>query len=66
MTTRYLTPKQVHQMIGRAVSTLAKDRSNKRGLPYYRLGMRQIRYKEEDVVKFMEEDCIKVVHLDGL
>jgi len=57
---KYLTPKQVSIMIGRAVSTLASDRYRDSGIPYYRLGKRQIRYKESDVIHFMEKKCKKV------
>lgn len=60
MNERYLTPKQVHAMIGRAVSTLSSDRTRRAGLPYYRLGKRAIHYKESDVVSYMEKKCKKV------
>lgn len=60
MSAKYLTPEQVSTMIGRAVGTLASDRCHDCGIPYYRLGKRQIRYKESDVIHFMEKKCKKV------
>jgi len=60
MSAKYLTPKQVSTMIGRAVKTLASDRYHDCGIPYYRLGTRQVRYRESDVVHFMEKKCTKV------
>jgi predicted DNA-binding transcriptional regulator AlpA len=66
MTERWLTAKQVAEKIGRAAGTLARDRSHGRGLPYYKLGSKSIRYKESDVDEYMEERCERVVPRRGL
>ena len=59
---KYLTEKQVSEMIGRARQSLANDRCTKRGIPYSKLrvsGNRgSIRYSLEDVVAFMEGNKI--------
>jgi len=50
----YLTEKEVSRITQRALPTLRGDRFNRRGIPYYRVAGRSIRYKAEDVVAFME------------
>jgi len=55
---RYINEKEVTIITGRATQTLRNDRSNRRGIPYVKLG-RSIRYSIEDVLNFMESKKIK-------
>lgn len=50
----YLNEKEVAAITGRAVQTIRNDRFNRRGIPYYKVSNRTIRYKSEDVIAFME------------
>jgi hypothetical protein len=52
MAPKYISEAEVSQITGRALPTLRKDRHYQRGIPYYRVG-RQIRYRVEDIEKFM-------------
>jgi predicted DNA-binding transcriptional regulator AlpA len=51
---RYLNEKEVAAITGRAISTLRNERFMRKGLPYYKVGERSIRYKSEDVIAYME------------
>ena len=51
---KYLNEREVATITGRAVSTLRNERFMRKGLPYLKVGGRSIRYKTEDVIKFME------------
>ncbi len=48
-----LTEHEVSRVIGRAVSTLQKDRVEGRGVPFVRVG-RLVRYRESDVQAYIE------------
>lgn len=50
----YLNEKEVAAITGRAVQTLRNDRFSRRGIPYYKISKRSIRYKSSDVRAFME------------
>jgi predicted DNA-binding transcriptional regulator AlpA len=50
----YLNEKEVAAITGRAVSTLRNERFMRKGLPYLKIGGRSIRYKNSDVIAFME------------
>jgi predicted DNA-binding transcriptional regulator AlpA len=50
---RYLTEKQVSEIIGISVKTLRNDRWLGRRLPHSRFG-RCVRYRLDDVVRYME------------
>lgn len=50
----YLTEKETSALTGMALSTLRNQRFTRKGLPYYKVGERSIRYKTEDVVSYME------------
>ena len=50
----YLNEKEVAAITGRAISTLRNERFMRKGLPYLKIGGRSIRYKNSDVVAFME------------
>ncbi|HNZ31835.1 MAG TPA: helix-turn-helix domain-containing protein [Smithellaceae bacterium] len=50
----YLNEKEVATITGRALSTLRNERFMRKGLPYYKIGGRSIRYKTEDVIAYME------------
>lgn len=49
----YLTPPEVEKFTGRKLQTLANERHQGRGLPYYKVGS-SVRYKLADVIAFME------------
>ena len=51
---KYLNEREVAAITGRALSTLRNERFMRRGLPYYKVGGRSIRYKTEDVIAYME------------
>jgi hypothetical protein len=51
---KYLNEKEVAAITGRAVSTLRNERFMRKGIPYYKVSNRTIRYKTEDVISFME------------
>lgn len=50
----YLNELEVSALTGRAVSTLRNERFMRKGLPYYKIGGRSIRYKTEEVISYME------------
>ena len=52
MIDRLLSDREVAQLIGRARSTLQKDRVAGRGIPYITIG-RQVRYRESDVAAYL-------------
>jgi hypothetical protein len=56
-TERYLTPREVEKFSGRKLQTLANERHQRRGIPYYKVG-RSVRYKLADVISFMERHRI--------
>jgi len=51
---KYLNEREVAAITGRAVSTLRNERFMRKGLPYLKIGGRSIRYKNSDVIAFME------------
>jgi hypothetical protein len=51
---KYLNEKEVAAITGRAISTLRNERFMRKGIPYYKVSQRSIRYKTEDVISFME------------
>ena len=55
---KYITEKQVSEMIGRALQTLRNDRHWGRGLPYIKVG-RSVRYNLQEVIDFMESHRIE-------
>ncbi|MBB5142302.1 putative DNA-binding transcriptional regulator AlpA [Desulfovibrio intestinalis] len=50
---RWLTEKQVEERTGISRSTLQKQRFNRTGLPYVKVGARLVRYSEAEIVKYM-------------
>jgi hypothetical protein len=50
---KFLTPRQVNEMTGIALQTLANARHRRRGIPYSKIGG-SIRYSLYDVLNFME------------
>jgi len=50
---RYLTEREVSEIIRKALSTLRNDRHQRRGLPYYKDG-KSVRYNLNDVIQYME------------
>jgi excisionase family DNA binding protein len=53
MTRKLLSPKDVAQLTGLSVETLAQWRSQKRGIPYLKVG-RAVRYDLSDVQLYLE------------
>ena len=50
----YLDEREAAVVSTRAVSTLRNDRHLRRGIPYLKVGGRSVRYKIQDVLRFME------------
>jgi len=50
----YLNENKVAAITGSAISTLRNERFMRKGLPYLKIGGRSIRYKSEDVIKWVE------------
>jgi len=50
---KYLTERELANMLSIATSTLANQRSLHKGIPYVKFG-RSVRYDENDVVAYME------------
>ncbi len=55
--TRYVNEKKVAEITGRAVKTLRNDRSQKRGIPYVKIGS-SVRYDINDIHAFMQKHKI--------
>jgi len=55
---KYLTERDVSQMICRALSTLRNDRHRSKGIPYVKLG-KSVRYKLADVEEYMEANRVE-------
>ncbi len=51
--TELLTPEQVARLTGLSIETLAQWRSQKRGIPYLKIG-RAVRYHPTDVQRYLE------------
>lgn len=45
-------------MTGRSPQTLRNDRHKRQGIPYCKIG-RSVRYREEDVVRYMEKNKVE-------
>lgn len=54
----FLNENEVAYLTGRSVHTLRNDRFLRRGLPYFIIGKRSIRYRTADVLKYMERRAI--------
>ena len=55
---KYLNERQVSEITGFAVQTLRNHRFQSVGIPYLRIGRRAIRYKPQDIQRFMERTRI--------
>jgi len=53
------TTKETSELTGIAVSTLEHNRFNRVGIPYIKIG-KSIRYKHDDIVKYIEEHRINI------
>ena len=51
---QYLTEAEVSTMTGIAVSTLRNSRWERKGISYFKVGQRSVRYKLQDVINYME------------
>jgi excisionase family DNA binding protein len=49
---KYLTDREVAELLGCSIQRLRNDRHQGKGLPFYRFG-RSIRYAESEVVEYM-------------
>lgn len=56
---RWITDKEVAEMIGASRQTIIKWRVEGKGIPYYQIG-RSIRYKLQDVLDYMEARRVEV------
>ena len=54
---QFLSEAQVAMILNRAPSTLQKDRTNRRGVPYVRFG-RTVRYMVGDLMDYIEENRV--------
>lgn len=59
MTTQFLDTKEVAEMIGISPNTLAAWRSMGKGPPYMQIGQGAVRYKEADIVEWMESQYVQ-------
>jgi len=66
VTERFLSPKEVKELTGRGIQTLANERSRGEGIPFYRVG-RSIKYRMPDVLNYMENCRVntRAVRLPG-
>lgn len=53
-----LTAKQLSEIIGISVDTLANDRYLRQGLPYIKIGKR-VRYRLDDVMAYIESKTVR-------
>ena len=54
---QYLKEAEVAAMVGLSVKTLRNARSNRRGIPFCKLG-RSVRYSLDDVIHFVEANKV--------
>jgi hypothetical protein len=54
----WVTEKKVSEVTGRALPTLRNDRSQKRGIPFSKLG-KSVKYRMSDVVEYMESHRVE-------
>ena len=59
---RWLTEKQVEALTGISRSTLQKQRMQRKGFPYVKVGARLVRYSEDEVVNYMQSRQIAPVN----
>ncbi len=57
---RLLSVEQVAEITGLSVETLNQWRSQRRGLPFVKLGRNRIRYRQSDLDAFIEANIIPV------
>jgi len=60
--TELLTPEQVARLTGLSMDTLAQWRSQRRGIPYLKVG-RTVRYDPADVQRYLEGCRVSVSDL---
>ena len=58
---RYLKEKEVSEITGFALSTLRNQRWDRRGIPYFKVGKRSVRYRMVDVIEYMESRKILTI-----
>ncbi|NMC97292.1 MAG: helix-turn-helix domain-containing protein [Deltaproteobacteria bacterium] len=49
----FLNEKEASELTGKALSTLRNDRHLRRGIPYLKVGARDIRYQTQDILSYM-------------
>jgi len=49
----FLNEKETSELTGKALSTLRNDRHLRRGIPYLKVGARDIRYQTQDILSYM-------------
>ena len=55
----YLNEKEVSRLTKRAINTLRADRHHGRGIPYRKVGKRQVLYRLDEVVEYLEGNKIE-------
>ena len=62
---RFLTPSEVSIIIGRSESALSRDRSQRKGIEFYRIGGCRVLYRADDVQRAMNANPLAVIPLEG-
>ncbi|MBX3099008.1 MAG: helix-turn-helix domain-containing protein [Salinibacterium sp.] len=56
---RLLTPSEVGELFGKSVVALAKMRVAGRGPRYVKIGARDIRYRESDILAYLDQQTFE-------
>jgi excisionase family DNA binding protein len=57
---RLLTPDDLAQITGLSTETLAQWRSQRRGIPFLKLGRNVVRYRQADLDAWLQERIVRV------
>lgn len=60
--TRLLRVEQVAEITGLSVETLAQWRSQRKGVPFIKLSRNCVRYRGEDLDRWLDERIVRVEH----
>ena len=56
---KYIDEKMVSEITGLALSTLRNARFKGVGIPFYRIGRQCVRYRLDEVIKYMETQKVE-------
>lgn len=59
--TKLLTPKDVSEITGLSVETLAQWRSQKRGIPFIKISRNCVRYRQSDLDSWVTQRIVPVL-----